>query len=138
MPTGALRPCPGHCGTLVTKGRCAACARVQNIHRGSARRRGYDAAWEAFRPVFIGRLVALGIAPVCGASLPSGPRTNDSACRATGLLIFTSADGSSLHFDHDPELTERERHDRQAVCDPARIQLLCASCHSAKTARDQM
>lgn len=82
-------------------------------------------------------LIEAGVSPVCGATLPGGPQTNDSQCQASGLLTFQSADGSDLQQDHEPRLTEAERRDPHAVCDPLRIQLLCRSCHSAKTARGQ-
>ena len=117
---------------MVPAGRCAACARTRETWRGSARARGYNGIWEGFRVVFIGLLVAAGIAPVCGATLPDGPKTQDSECRRLGLQTFASADGSSLHLDHDPPLQPSERRDASRVCDAARIQLLCASCHARR------
>ena len=47
-----------------------------------------------------------------------------------------SADGSSLHLDHEPPLQDWERKDKARVCDMNRIVLKCARCHSIKTARD--
>lgn len=136
MPTQALRPCSGGCGALVLRGRCQACARRQEQRRGTASERGYDADWLRFRPRFLAKLIEEGIAPVCGARLPTGPNTKHSACQAEGFLTFASADGSSLHFDHDPPLREDERQRRDVVCDPDRIVLLCASCHATKTASE--
>ena len=81
-------------------------------------------------------LVDAGITPVCGASLPTGPGPEHSQCHAAGLYAYTSADGSSLHLDHEPPLQDHERQDVQAVCDPARIVLLCQSCHATKTAKE--
>lgn len=132
MPDAPLRPCAGGCGALVRKGRCEDCRPELDRRRGTAASRGYDQFWIAFRRVFIATLLALGILPVCGAALPDGPKTSDSACKAAGLLTFQSADGSSLHLDHEPPLQDHERTDRRAVCDPKRIQLLCASCHARK------
>jgi hypothetical protein len=76
-------------------------------------------------------LVYQGILPVCGAVLPKGPQTKDSQCRETGRL-----NASDLHLDHEPPLSDHERSDAHAVCDPTRVQLLCFSCHTRKTLRD--
>jgi hypothetical protein len=132
MPTAAMRACA--CGAVVS-GRCPACAAKREQQRGTASHRGYGAWWKRFRTAFIALLIGAGVAPVCGAALPDGPRTQDSACRQQGLLTFESADGSSLHFDHEPPLADEERTQRSIVCMPTRIQLLCAACHAAKTAR---
>jgi hypothetical protein len=134
VPLAPPRIC-SRCRRLVY-GRCPTCARLLDQARGTAHARGYDRAWLAFRPVFIARLVEAGILPVCGAALPAGPHTADSCCRAAGLLTFSNPDGSSLHLDHDPPLRDDERRDVAAVCDPQRIQLLCAACHSTKTVRE--
>jgi hypothetical protein len=124
----ALRSCAtSGCLELVLRGHCARHAPGREQRRGSAHRRGYTAYWhQVFRPSFISLLVQAGISPVCGAALPDGPVTAHSRCQADGLLT-----GVDLHFHHEPPLTERERLDRAAVCDPRRIQLLCRSCHNA-------
>ncbi len=111
---------PG-CPALVNGGRCVEHQRHVEQRRGSARSRGYNGAWEAFREAFIGQLVQLGITP---------------ACEAQGLL-----ECQGLHLDHEPPLTQAERAaaiagDRRAMDDPLRVQLLCAADHSAKTMRD--
>lgn len=82
-------------------------------------------------------LVEAGVPPVCGAALPGGPRSTDSLCRSRGLLTFHNPDGSDLHLDHEPPLTDAERQDASAVCDPLRVQLLCRHDHSAKTLRER-
>jgi len=82
-------------------------------------------------------LVEANILPVCGAALPTGPAKRESACRDTGLLTYTSANGSSLHLDHEPELQEWERSKVARVCDLNRIVLLCARCHGVKTGGGQ-
>lgn len=121
------------CGELVPRGRrCQACAKRTEQRRGTASERGYNQPWVRFRPVYMSLLVAAGVVPACGATLANGPKTNDSHCRILGRLTFQSADGSSLHLDHDPELEDWERSNADRVCDPRRIQLLCASCHSRK------
>ena len=132
MPMAPLRPCAGGCGAKVKAGRCSSCARATEQRRGSASARGYTSAWHRFCLWVQGQMVLLGILPVCGAILPGGPVTTDSQCKAAGLLTFRSADGSALHHDHEPPLTEAERRDASKVCDPMRLQLLCASCHAAK------
>jgi len=76
------------------------------------------------------RLIALDIPPVCGAVLPTGPQTQDSQCKQAGVW-----NAESLHLDHEPPLTAAERQRHEAVCDPNRVQWLCASCHDAKTRR---
>jgi hypothetical protein len=120
----------GH--TVTGGGRCPSCDR----RRGTAHARGYDRDWLTFRPHFLAQLVEAGVLPVCGAALPTGPHTTDSACQAAGLFTFTSADGSSLHLDHEPPLTDTERRNARAVCDVRRVQLLCVACHLAKTRRE--
>lgn len=76
-------------------------------------------------------LLEAGIPPICGARLPTGPQTQDSRCDQDGRNTM-----EALHFDHEPPLTDAERTQPAHVCDPNRIQLLCASCHSAKTDRE--
>lgn len=139
MPAAFERLCAGGCGAIgvFRKGKCDACASRSERLRGTASARGYGVAWRAFRPVFVGILVAAGIVPACGASLPDGPHTTDSQCQAKGLVTMASDDGSDLALDHEPPLSDAERRDLRAVCDPHRIQLLCRSCHSAKTLREQ-
>lgn len=117
-------------------GRCPAHTRAIEQRRGTAHARGYNQAWLAFRPRFLALLVQAQIPPVCGAALPSGPIPRDSACRDTGVCTYTSADGSSLHLDHEPPLEAWERSNPAIVCDPNRIVLKCASCHTRKT-RDE-
>ena len=138
MPHGTCHPCVPGCPVLLPRGvqRCPIHARQQEQQRGTAHQRGYNRSWLAFRPRFIAALVQAGILPVCGAALPNGPRTRDSHCRDAGLFTYTSADGSSLHLDHEPALEDWERQHPAIVCDPTRIVLKCASCHQTKTARE--
>lgn len=133
MPTAALRPCAGHCGAYVPKGRCAACSRQTEQQRGSSHQRGYTKAWHAFRKRFVDMLVDQGILPVCGATLPGGPVTTDSTCKAAKHW-----NAEYLHLDHEPPLRDDERHDVSKVCDPLRVQLLCARDHGVKTRREQL
>ena len=134
MPEAPLRLCAtSGCPSRVKRGHCRAHQQRRDRRRRTDRTLTYSESWWlAWRKQFISELVSLGIAPVCGAALPDGPVTRDSRCKALGLLVFTSQDGSALHLDHEPALLEHERQDRDAVCTPLRIQLLCASCHSAK------
>lgn len=126
MPTAPPRAC-ATCGALIT-GPCPTCRRTRDRYRGSAASRGYGHVWQAFRPQFMGMLVAAGIPPVCGARLPNGPTTSHSQCRAAGLI-----NGTDLHLHHEPPLSEAERQDVRAVCDPTRIEALCSTCHNAET-----
>jgi hypothetical protein len=134
MPSALLRPCSETgCPELVESGACALHRGDAERYRGTATSRGYDAHWsKVFRPWFIQHLIAVGIAPVCGAALPGGPGMADSQCRAQGVL-----NDRQLHLDHDPPLRDAERRDRRAVEDRFRVGLLCRSCHSAKTLREQ-
>ena len=137
MPTAALSPC-STCREVGCTVHAKVRAREQEQRRGTAHARGYTRRdWQPFRLQFLALLVDAGLTPTCGAALQSGPRTEDSRCQAQGLLTFTSADGSSLHLDHEPPLQPYERTDTAAVCDPHRIQLLCLSCHAAKTTRER-
>lgn len=128
----APRLCARGCGTQVVNGRCPRCNQARQRARKTSTARGYDADWRRFRHEFQQALVAAGIPPACGAALPDGPRTTDSACRTAGVLTFASADGSSLAHDHEPPLEDWERGLYSSVCDFKRIQLLCAACHARK------
>jgi hypothetical protein len=136
MPSALLRPClgdGGRCPELVASGRCPAHTRQVEQRRGSAHSRGYTSRyWVPFRARFSRMLLAAGIAPVCGASLPGGPSMAVSRCKAEGLL-----NNLQLELHHDPPLTIEERKDHRIVCNPLRVGWLCRSCHSAET-RTQM
>lgn len=131
MPSALLRACPGGCGALVERGRCPACARLVEQRRGTAAQRGYDARWRRLRERYLRRLVAAGVAPVCGARLPGAPETTDSLCAAEGRLV----DGV-LDLDHIvPHQGQRDPR----FWDPRNLQLLChARCHPRKTRRQQV
>jgi hypothetical protein len=137
MPDALLKPCsyPGGCPKLVAEGRCDEHRdRRRDRYRGTAHERGYTFGWRKFCAWLYRRLIQLDILPVCGAILPGGPVTTDSRCKSAGLL--TGAEGR-LHWDHAPALTAEERKNPRAVCDLARVQLLCETCHNAKTGREQ-
>jgi 5-methylcytosine-specific restriction endonuclease McrA len=124
-----LRFCarPG-CPNRVARGRCTACRRAAPTVRASAARRGYGRSWEAFRTVtFPALLLERGVIPSCGARLALGPSPS-SECAALGRIVL-----EGLELDHDPPLTEAERLDPAAVCDPRRVGFLCKSCHTRKT-----
>lgn len=141
MPAALLRPCAFHgCPALVPSGYCLEHegeSHRTDVRRGTATQRGYGVRWRAFRIWVRNRMIALHILPVCGATLPGGPQTTDSLCRAEGRLVGQNADGSDLSLDHEPPLQPHERHDTRAVCDPRRVQFLCRECHARKTARQQ-
>lgn len=145
MPNAAQRLCPGQCGTLVTRGRCPACAerlrvsqvprkREHEMKRGSSWSRGYRTAWRRFRKVtFPAMLERVGLLPMCGVVLPDGPQTSDSRCKAEGMFV-----SYRLELDHEPPLRPEERDDDVKVCDPKRVQYLCYACHGVKTARQRV
>lgn len=147
MPTAALKPCVVNgCPELTEGGRCPTHRTQVEQRRGSAFYRGYGSsqgsAWQVFRRRFKALLIAQDIPPVCGATLPGGPVTQDSLCKQQGRLTFTANNGQDLHYDHEPPLTEQERQrartgDRSAFDDPLRIQLLCRDCDTAKTNRQR-
>jgi len=128
VPSALLRPCaqPG-CHELVERGRCAAHADHDDQRRGSAAERARHQCDGGDRERFFARLIALGIAPVCGARLPGAPVTDDSLCAAEGLL-----NGHQRHVDHidppagpDGTFTHFEGAP-QVLCGPR--------CHARKTA----
>ena len=133
MPAALLTNCaePG-CPELVEAGRCAAHTHHYDRYRGTSTARGMGATWRAFRTWVRNTMVRLGIAPVCGASLPGGPDlTEASLCKRTGLL-----NDQHLHLHHDPPLRDDERAHRAVVEDPKRVGFLCACCHNAWTAKE--
>ena len=131
MPSAPLHFCTT-CGQKVLGRRCPRCTQQYERTRGSASQRGYNSGWEQFRVLYLHLLMRARITPTCGAALPDGPHTQDSLCKAQGLSTW-----DHLHWDHEPPLLSHERNHSHKVCDPLRIQLLCASCHSKKTERDQ-
>jgi 5-methylcytosine-specific restriction endonuclease McrA len=139
MPAALLKACPGdggRCPELVTSGRCAKHQRAVEQRRGSASARGYDRDWQALAKRFRQRLIAAGIAPVCGARLPGAPVTSHSQCRAQGHLVDDSAHrrryGVGLHTDH----IVPHRGNEALRLDLLNLQLLCKPEHDAKT-RDE-
>jgi 5-methylcytosine-specific restriction protein A len=84
-----------------------ASAREYDRSRGSARQRGYDANWERLR---------------------SGLLKVRRVCEATGC-------GSTDRLNVDHQQSVREAPHRRL--DPSNLRVLRASCHSARTARDQ-
>jgi hypothetical protein len=138
MDSAPLRVCAKQgCPTLVPRGGYCPAHRVQESAHHTyrpqgAHGQGYTRGWEYFRKVELpGLLAAQGTPRVCGARLATGPSPH-SRCATQGLLNTTK-----LHLDHDPPLQDWERSDPSRVCDPDRVGYLCASCHSAKTLREQ-
>jgi hypothetical protein len=108
----------------------AARAKAIDQRRGSRHARGYDAQWVRFVAAFPGLLLARHILPQCGARLSGSPSPH-SACAQRGRQTL-----EGLHLDHDPPLEAWERQDPRRVCDPHRVQFLCAGCHGVKTRRE--
>ena len=118
----ALRPCatPG-CPEVTRHGHCVQHTRVRESQRVNAHQRGYTRHWSALRRWFLARH------PLCGERESGAPKTSDSRCLANGLIV------AAAQVDHIL------RH--QGPVDPLfsnilNMQSLCASCHSAKTARE--
>lgn len=132
MPDAPLRPCNGRCGRLVRARYCDACASRSHATRRQSRNLTYaESWWRRWRIWFIQQLVAQDIVPVCGARLPRVAPAFRTPCQDQGLETWLSSDGSSVHLHHEPELTEAEQTNRQAVCDERRIVLACDRCHNA-------
>jgi hypothetical protein len=122
----AAQPCAG----ITTTRFCPAHQTAPVVAPGKQEKtsaRGYGWKWQQFRGTFLRLLVSRDVVPVCGASLPEGPQTRHSRCKGDGVQTF-----QRLHLDHEPPLTPEERSDVRTVCNPLRIQLLCAACHAAK------
>ncbi len=140
MPAPLVRACPGKggsCVNLTTGGRCPDCERDRQRQwdstRGTASARGYTSAWSAFRRKFYWLIGKAGVLAECGASLPGGPDVTAKS-RCMGAKRHTL---KGLHLHHEPPLTDSERKDPRAVCDPMRVGFLCGSCHSAETRDEQ-
>ena len=133
MPSALLKPCAylGGCSNLVTSGLCDQHKQIAR-QRETAHQRGYTSRWRAWRKGWMQRLIGFGITPVCGARWPGQPPSGASKCRAPGLRTSTD-----LHLHHTPPLREWERKDEARVCDPLRVELLCATCHNAETSREK-
>lgn len=132
MANALLKACsaPG-CPNLSAFGRCADHARL------SAARRGYGAGWGKLRLRFRRALIAAGVAPVCGARLPTATPAPPSRCLESGQLIDDSLHrlrfGTALHTDH----IIPHNGDRVLFTTLTNFQLLCRDEHSAKTRREQ-
>ncbi len=141
MPDAPLRPCSS-CGLVKVKaGKCPACAKRANQTRRQARDFDYSQPWwRKWRLAFIAKMVALNIKPICGAVMPGGPSNHVSQCAKSGYWTGASGDGSSLHFHHEPDLTDAElaaiqAGNRAIAADEKRIVLACRECHTAGTHR---
>jgi 5-methylcytosine-specific restriction endonuclease McrA len=145
MPSAIQRPCANApiCKTLVDSGLCDRCRAGQQQavdglrDRPSSAVRGYDAAWHKFRQAVFRAIHRISVqtnAPgvCCGARPKEAPETTDSLCRQQGRIT-----ARRLHLDHIVPLTDAERANPRAVCDWSRVQVLCESCHTAKTNRDR-
>lgn len=124
----------GNCGAVGRwpRGRCAACTRTYEGRRREQRIITYSEPWwRLWRVGYVSDLILKGIPPVCGARLPGVAPHFVTPCQQQDMKTMTSNNGTSLHFHHEPELTEAEQRNRDAVCDANRIVLACDSCHNA-------
>lgn len=136
MPTAAVPFCPVAGCPERSHGPCrthrAQRHQMTDARRGSRHARGYDQQWVRFVLVFRRMLMDRHLLPICGARL-SGTPSPHSQCAQRGRVTL-----EALHCDHEPPLEDWERQDPRRVCDPERVQLLCARCHSAKTRAERM
>ena len=132
MAIALLRPCARpHCDQLVESGYCPAHRRDREQQRGTSAERGYGARWRRLRGWFLHRLNHLAVedgssvGAICGGRLPGAPVTDHSRCLAEGR-----SNNRDLEVDH----IQPHKGDRRLLLDPLNLQVLCASCHAAKTA----
>ena|SRR5229473_1988034 len=108
MPSRAARPCAHHgCPRLVRGGsRCEVHAVTDEVVRGTAADRGYDATWRKLRKAFLREH------PFC------------ASCEANGEFLV-----QATHVDH----IQPHRGDDALRLAWNNLQPLCASHHSSKT-----
>jgi 5-methylcytosine-specific restriction enzyme A len=108
MPIAPGRVCG--CGRIVAAGaRCATCAAIRDVRRGTSAGRGYDARWRRLRAWHLTRR------PLCAWCERAGRVT-----RATLVDHLVPITGSG-----DPRRL-----------DPTNLQSLCRDCHARKTWAD--
>jgi hypothetical protein len=124
---GKRQPCPDH-GPQVQR-------QAYDDRRGSARSRGYDARWEAFRDWHQAECFRLEVprAGLCGARLPGAPVTDDSECAREGLIVMARV------LDHIDRISGPNDPRR---LDPTNTQWLCdgvtgRGCHDRKRQRER-
>ncbi len=131
MGLAPLRPCLGsprrpRCTALTDDGpRCPSCAASA---RGTTSSLGYGADWKRFRTDVQRELLRLGIGWFCGARLPGAPMTRHSQCPPRQ----PPPSSRSLHLDH----IVPHKGDEALRLSPLNVQVLCPSCHSLKTDRE--
>lgn len=111
LVAGRFRPCtkPG-CAELVTSGRCEAHTREDHARRGSARERGYSAAWDRASKSFLAHN------PLCRD--PFGLHPMGRMATLTDHIV-------------------PHRGDRARFWDTTNWQPLCGECHGVKTGRGE-
>jgi 5-methylcytosine-specific restriction endonuclease McrA len=138
MPTAALPFCPVAGCSQRSHGLCdqhrSAKRQRADAYRDSRHARGYTSQWVRFREMFFRMLLERHIIPKCGARLDGSP-SPDSHCDQRGRTTLETT--TDLHVDHAVPLEPWERSRPDRVLDPMRCQLLCGSCHSAKTRRER-
>jgi 5-methylcytosine-specific restriction protein A len=123
MPTAPMRLCSGKgglCRNRVTHGRCADCTRATNRQRTTAHARGYTSAWTAYAAQFRRNY------PVCGMRADGQRYPDHSACTQRGRVTT-----DDLAVDH---IRPHTGPSDPGFFDPANLQVLCRTCHGAKTA----
>jgi 5-methylcytosine-specific restriction enzyme A len=112
MPEPPRRPCPGGCGALVERGRCAVCApKSADRTRLSSTERGYGPRWQKFSKSY------LAAHPLCvdpfhvhGEVLVPATEADHIIPHKGDMVLFWAIDTN--------------------------VQGLCKPCHSTKTASE--
>jgi len=112
MRTGR-RPCPR--GHGIFRGPCPQCVVQRDINRGTARDRGYDAAWDAFSAAWLQRF------PWCGQRADGKLHAQHSLCVQLGERVRATV------TDHIVALRHGGAH-RAA----SNSQSLCTRCNTRK------
>jgi 5-methylcytosine-specific restriction endonuclease McrA len=109
----ARRPCPR--GHGIFRGPCPQCVALRELARGSARDRGYDAAWDVYARDWLRRF------PWCGQRADGRLHREHSACAQRGVRVPAAV------ADHIVPLRHGGAHRT-----PANTQSLCTRCNTRK------
>jgi 5-methylcytosine-specific restriction endonuclease McrA len=112
MRTGR-RPCPR--GHGIFRGPCPHCILLREVARGTARERGYDAAWDVFSLNWLRQF------PWCGQRADGKLHVEHSRCAREGRKVRATV------TDHIVALRQGGAHRS-----PANSQSLCTGCNTAK------
>lgn len=119
MPSAPVGFCPAKGCSVRSQGLCPAHQqanrRAVDVHRGSARHRGYTPAWDRFSRDWLSRH------PWCGERADGRLHAEHSLCVQAGQRSLAAV------TDHMIPLSAGGTN-----CDPANSQSLCKRCNTAK------